>query len=63
MPETDKVSRGETPSGSLAEPRIACPKCGAHLLVVAGDDEGTAVMCPVCAFRGRAEGDRIQPQD
>jgi DNA-directed RNA polymerase subunit RPC12/RpoP len=64
MPETGKVSRGETPSGSLAEPRIACPRCGAHLLVLAdSDDDGTSVLCPVCAFKGRTEGGHIEPTD
>jgi len=61
----EKISGREKPStGTLAEPRIACPRCGAHLLVVASKGEELSVVCPVCQFRGRAGHDTaIEPID
>jgi hypothetical protein len=63
--EGEKVPAGEKPSvGTLAEPRIACPKCGAHLLVVAWTGDEASMLCPVCQFRGRSvDGATVEPTD
>jgi hypothetical protein len=41
---------GPSPSLSLAEPRIACPRCGAHVLALRVA-ERIFMECPVCELR------------
>jgi transcription elongation factor Elf1 len=36
---------------SMVEPRVACPRCGAHVMVEARAVERVYMICPVCGLR------------
>jgi DNA-directed RNA polymerase subunit RPC12/RpoP len=45
------------PIASLAEPRVACPRCGAHVIVEARLADLLKLICPVCGLRIPAAAD------
>lgn len=36
---------------SMAEPRVPCPRCGAHVIVEARAADRVFMLCPVCGLR------------
>jgi len=45
------------PVASLAEPRVACPRCGAHVIVEARLVDRVLLVCPVCGLQLTAAPD------
>jgi hypothetical protein len=46
-PDSDPAPR---PVASIAEPRVACPRCGAHVMVESRLVDRVRLVCPVCGL-------------
>jgi len=44
----------EAANPSFAEPRVACPFCGAHVIEEARVTDRVVMSCPVCGLRWTA---------
>jgi hypothetical protein len=45
---------------TLAEPRVACPCCGAHLIVALRVAERVVMACPVCEWRSAEDTGKVK---